>query len=142
MSEEEFPVIVAALVTSQRDVLIGKKESGENPVSEQWHLPGGHLEEDEDLREAVKREISEETDLDVEIHHIVDVYKGEIGAVRIIFHCEASDRDIDAGDDLVDIKWVSPENLEEELGDYDSEIVSERDNIRNFVEKLQKMPSF
>lgn len=139
---KDFPVVVAGLITNQGDVLVGKKEKKEgHPISGQWHFPGGHLDKDERVREAVKREIMEETDLDVEIHQLIDVYKGDVGIVRVIFHCEAEKRDAQAKDDLEEVKWVDPENLEEELGEYDSGVV-EREEISKFLEKLKKMPSF
>lgn len=37
-----------------------------------WHLVGGHVEENETLKEALKREFKEETNLDVEVGKIID----------------------------------------------------------------------
>lgn len=37
-----------------------------------WHLVGGHVEENETLREALKRELKEETNLNVEVGDIID----------------------------------------------------------------------
>jgi 8-oxo-dGTP diphosphatase len=37
-----------------------------------WHLVGGHVEENETLKEALKREFKEETNFDVEIGNILD----------------------------------------------------------------------
>ena len=141
MTEEKFPVVVAGIVTNNGDVLIGKKESVEDhPISDQWHFPGGHLDEDEDVKEAVRREIEEETGLEVKVHQLVDVYRGEVGIVRVLFHCESEDRSVTPKDDLQDVKWVEPEALSENLGDYDSSILEEREEIQNFIEKLKKMP--
>lgn len=139
---DEFPVVVAGIVTNKGDVLIGKKEEKDgHPVSGQWHLPGGHLGEDEEVREALEREIEEETGLDVDIHQLIEVYRGEAGMVRVLFHCESDSRDAEADDDLEDVKWVPPGDLEEELGEYDSDTV-ERGEIKKFLEKLEKMPAF
>lgn len=141
MTEEKFPVVVAGMVTNNGDVLIGKKESVEDhPICDQWHFPGGHLDEDEDVKEAVRREIEEETGLEVKVHQLVDVYRGEVGIVRVLFHCESEDRSTTPKDDLQDVKWIEPENLSNKLGEYDSSIVEEREEIQNFIEKLKKMP--
>jgi 8-oxo-dGTP diphosphatase len=37
-----------------------------------WHLVGGHVEENETLKEALKREFKEETNLDIEVGEIID----------------------------------------------------------------------
>lgn len=37
-------------------------------------LPGGHLEDNEKIREAAVREVREETNLDIEIDYLLDVY--------------------------------------------------------------------
>lgn len=141
MTEDEFPVVVTGIVANNGDVLIGQKEEVEgHPISDQWHFPGGHLDQDEDVKGAVRREIEEETGLEVKVHQLVDVYRGEVGIVRVLFHCESEDRSVTPKDDLQDVKWVEPEALSENLGDYDSSILEEREEIQNFIEKLKKMP--
>jgi 8-oxo-dGTP diphosphatase len=37
-----------------------------------WHVIGGHVEDNETLKEALKREFKEETDLDVHIGKVLD----------------------------------------------------------------------
>jgi 8-oxo-dGTP diphosphatase len=37
-----------------------------------WHLVGGHVEENETLKQALKREFKEETNLYVEVSEIID----------------------------------------------------------------------
>lgn len=37
-----------------------------------WHLIGGHVEENETLKDALKREFKEETNLDIEAGDIID----------------------------------------------------------------------
>lgn len=140
---DSFRIVVAGIVTNGGEVLIGRKEEVEgHPISGQWHFPGGRMDRGENVEEAARREIKEETGLEVEIHQLVDVYRGMEDMVRVIFHCEASNRDAEAEDDLEAVKWVSPGNLADELGKYDSEIVADRPRISNFVEKLKKLPNF
>jgi 8-oxo-dGTP diphosphatase len=45
---------------------------GTAPFKGRWHLVGGHVEENETLKEALKREFKEETSLDVEVGEIID----------------------------------------------------------------------
>lgn len=139
----EFPVIVSGIVTSRGDVLIGQKEEKEgHPISGEWHFPGGYLEEGEDLEEALQREIEEETGLEITIHHLVDAYYDDHGEIiRVIYHCEAEKRDAEPMDDLQEVRWVSPEDLEDALeGDIEARIALRRSRVKNLVEKLKKMP--
>ena len=41
------------------------------PFKGYWHVAGGHIEENETLIEALKREFKEETNLDIEVGEIV-----------------------------------------------------------------------
>ena len=124
-------------------MLIGQHEEAENhPVSGQWHVIGGHLEENESLVEAVKREVEEETGLEVKVHQIVDTYvEPDEGLVRVIFHCEADSIDAEAKDGLLDVDWVLPEELDDELGEHEHGILLERPEVANFIEKLKSVPT-
>ncbi len=42
------------------------------PFKGYWHVVGGHVEENETLKEALKREFREETNLDIEVGEIID----------------------------------------------------------------------
>lgn len=149
MSRYEFRTIVKAMVTYNGQILIGQKEEDEDhPIGGEWHIPGGHLEKDEKVEEAVKREVEEETGLDVSIHRIIDVMTfpwrpgEEKNSVQVFYHCEANSGEAEPLDDLQDVKWVQPEEIEEEVGQLDYEVFSDRENLNNFLEKLEKMPAF
>jgi len=66
MSEQKPKITVAALVEKDNKFLLTKEilESGK----EYWIVPGGGVEFGENLIDAVKREIKEETNLDIEIN--------------------------------------------------------------------------
>jgi ADP-ribose pyrophosphatase YjhB (NUDIX family) len=141
---DKFSVLVTGLVTNKGEVLIGKKEEIEDhPMSEQWHLPGGHLEKEEELKEKVVEKIGEKTDIEVEVHQLIDVYYDEIGEVlRVVFHCESDSRDTKPGGNLQDLNWVKPENIGSEIGELEKEILLGREDVLKFLDKLEKMPVF
>lgn len=148
MTREKFRTVVTALVSYNGRVLIGKKEEDEeHPIGGKWHILGGHLEHGEELEEAVRREVKEETGLDVEVHQLVDAmafsWKEDDpeNCLRFVYHVESESGDAEAMDDLEEVKWVQPEKLDKELCKKDSERIMKRSRMKNFVKKLEKMPS-
>jgi len=61
---KEFKAAKAVIVKDDKILLIKKADT---ILNSPWELPGGKLEEDEDYFTALKREVKEETDIDVEI---------------------------------------------------------------------------
>ena len=119
MSHREFPthplVGVGGIVFDARgNVLLVKR--GNEPRKGHWSIPGGLLELGESLLEGVKREIREETGLNVEPQAIVEVvdrlYKeGE----RVRYHyvivdywCTVVAGEAQAASDASDLHWASP----------------------------------
>ncbi|MFB6144755.1 MAG: NUDIX domain-containing protein [Candidatus Nanohaloarchaea archaeon] len=143
----EFRTVVKALITYKGKVLLGKKEEDENhPIGGEWHFLGGHLEKDEQMEEAVEREVEEETGLEVEVHQIIDVMTfswdkdGEKDSLQVLYHCEAESSDAEPDEDLEEVEWVEPSELEEQLADVEAERLENRGNQRMFLEKLKQMP--
>jgi 8-oxo-dGTP diphosphatase len=66
------PVVgVGAVVLDRGRVLLVRR--GNEPLKGEWSLPGGAVEVGETLREAIRREVREETGLDVEPRAVVEV---------------------------------------------------------------------
>jgi len=147
MARDRFRTVVTAIITFEGTVLIGKKQQKEgHPISGKWHILGGHLDHGETLENAVKREVKEETGLEVEVHQVVDVMSfdwnsdGQQDSLRFVYHVEAETDEAEARDDLADVKWVRPGNLVEKLETKDAERLQNRENQRKFLEKLEKAP--
>jgi len=93
---------------------------GQAPLLGEWSLPGGVLECGETLREAVAREVREETGLVVETSEMLGVYerliRGDEGRMRyhyvlIDFLCRPTGGDLKAGSDAAEVRWFTREEL-------------------------------
>lgn len=58
-------LVVVAIIEKDGKILMGNKAKDVGPYPNTWRLPGGGVEEGESLEEAMRREIKEETNLDV-----------------------------------------------------------------------------
>jgi 8-oxo-dGTP diphosphatase len=104
---EETPkhsVSVAGIVVDDQDrVLVNKRRDNGH-----WEPPGGVLELGETFEEGVKREVLEETGVQVEVERLTGVYKNmKRGIVALVFRCTTSDDVIKQTSEAAVIKWVS-----------------------------------
>ena len=71
-SYPERPIVgVGAIVLDGDRVLLVKR--AHEPLKGEWSVPGGAVDVGETLEEAIRREVREETCLDIEVGPIVDV---------------------------------------------------------------------
>ncbi len=111
------PVIgVSGLVfNDQGEVLLICRDNP--PARGQWSLPGGRFEAGESLAEACRREIKEETNVDVTVQHIVAVVERNIENfhyVIIDFWARLEPGKISqpqARSDASDARWIMPGDL-------------------------------
>jgi len=111
------PVIgVSGLVfNDQGEVLLICRDNP--PARGQWSLPGGRLEAGESLAEACRREVKEETNVDVSVQHVVAVVERNIENfhyVIIDFWAQLQPGKISqpqARSDASDARWIMPDNL-------------------------------
>ena len=90
-------------------------ERGREPLKGYWSLPGGVLEIGESLKDGIRREVREETGLEVEPLEIVEVFerimrdsegKAEYHYVLIDYVCSAAGGTLGAADDSSAVAWV------------------------------------
>jgi 8-oxo-dGTP diphosphatase len=111
---------VAAVIWNGRgDVLLIRR--AKEPRKGQWSLPGGKLEFGETLIEGVRREVREETGLEVEILGLIDVAEtirdAEAGAandhfVLIDYSARVISGTAVAASDAAEARWFALEELD------------------------------
>ena len=98
------PGVAGVVLRGNRIVLIRRKYGA---YRGKWCIPCGNVEVGEDIRSAVKREIREETGLDVEVGDVVDVlsthHSQERSVVGAYFLVAEKGGDLVAGDDAAEV---------------------------------------
>jgi 8-oxo-dGTP diphosphatase len=114
------PVVgVGAVVVRDGRALIIKR--AHEPRKGEWSLPGGLLELGESLQDAARREIKEETSLDVEVGPVIEtfdrVHRDDQGRIRyhfviVDFVCWPNRGEAMPGSDADGVAWVSPHEID------------------------------
>ncbi|HEV2349252.1 MAG TPA: NUDIX hydrolase [Terriglobia bacterium] len=117
----KFPLVgVGGVVIHRERVLLIRRKH--EPLKGEWSLPGGLVELGEELHQAVCRELKEETGLEVEPLEIMAVFDRIMrvprNPTRVRYHfvivdyaCRWKCGRIFPSSDVMDARWVRPENL-------------------------------
>jgi 8-oxo-dGTP diphosphatase len=109
---------VGALIFDGPRILMAQR--GKQPLLGWWSLPGGALETGELLADAVKREVLEETGLEIEPLGVVEIFerimRDDAGApeyhyVLIDYICRVTGGALQAGDDVSRVEWTRRRDL-------------------------------
>jgi len=116
MEMDKFNTILLGVIfdPAKRKILIGRRENDPYIKELTWVFPGGSLNYEEDLDAALKKKIKEKTGLDVKNLGAIfaKTYPEKKEFLSIYFLCEAVGGEAKAADDLVELKWVKPEEVE------------------------------
>ena len=105
---------VGAVVWDARDEILLIRR-GKPPRLNEWSIPGGHLEWGETLVDGARREVREETGVEVEITGLIDavdsIEHDESGVtvrhyVLINFAARLISGELKAGSDALEARWV------------------------------------
>jgi len=120
--KREYPsqpnIGVGGVVIHRGRVLLVQR--AHEPLKGRWTIPGGMVEVGEELRDAVKRELKEETGLKVEPMDLIEVFDRiqRIGR-RVRYHfvivdylCRWKSGKLKPDSDVLDARWVSPRDLD------------------------------
>ena len=109
---------MGALIFDREKLLLVQR--GKEPLKGYWSLPGGILELGETLATGIKREVLEETGLEIEPLSIFEVFerimpdsggKTEYHYVLIDYLCKPVGGELRAASDVANVAWVSQAGL-------------------------------
>jgi len=119
------------LILYKNKLLLTKRAKA--PFKNWWDLPGGYVERGETAEQSLKREIKEETGLDIKIKSIFGTYSGtaSCGAdkyrvLSVVFVAQAQGQALQANDDVLASRWFAKKEIPSKIAfDSNQKIVKE-----------------
>ena len=107
---------VAAIIIHDKKILLGKRNGSYHDM---WCIPCGYVEYYEDAREALIREIKEETNLDIILGEVFDIHSNFHNpaqhTVGIWFLVEEFRGNLIPGDDIKELKFFSSAEIKRNI---------------------------
>ena len=103
-TEAKHSVSVAAIITDDhgRALLIQRADN------RHWEPPGGVLELDETVEDGLRREVREETGLDIEPEQLTGVYKNmPRGIIALVFRAKVTGGQLATTDETTAFHWAT-----------------------------------
>jgi|SRR5690606_35908332 len=108
-------IVVLREKNNQKEILLIQRKN--EPFQNQWALPGGFVDKDEDLETAAKRELKEETSVDAQNIKQMKTYgnpyrdpRGYMVSVAYFTMIDSNTNTV-AADDAKALQWFAVENL-------------------------------
>ena len=103
-----FMIAGDAIIIKNKKILLAKR--GKGVYHSYWCLPGGRIDINETLIEGVKREVLEETGLEIEVEHLLGVYdeierdpRGR--SVTAAYFCRIVGGEQTTNSEITEIEW-------------------------------------
>jgi len=112
--QQQIPKIVVGILVynEENKIFLGKCRKW----GDRWVVPGGHIEWGETLFECVKREVKEETNLEITKIELIGVQESIFSKefheprhmVFLDYCCKAVNNDIQLNDEIQEYVWITP----------------------------------
>jgi len=135
MKDEEFQTVLLAVIydPKEKKILIGRRENDPHLEELKWCFPGGKPNHNQELETALSEKIKLKTGY--EISNLGSIFiriaPEKRDQILIYYLCEALEGTPTPGDDLVELKWVAPKELEKHF------TTSFHPNLKEYVMNLK-----
>lgn len=129
--EEKTIKVVAAIIEENNKIFVAKRLYGE--FSGLWEFPGGKYEEDETGEDAIKREIREEFEVDINVKKYLCTIEHQYESFYLImdcFICELITKNMTLHDHS-DAKWIDAMDQSIQYLPADKKVVKEYQKYKN-----------
>lgn len=127
-------VAVGVIISRDGEILLNRRDI--DPGRGRWSFPSGYVDAGEELTEAARREVREETGLDVEIGPLIGVYDNPKRPVVFIVYLAAEVKgEARAGQEVQEVVYFSPDELPDMAFDHDEEIIFDWLECRSYDSK-------
>ena len=114
--ENKFEVLIVGIIfdPKTKKVLIGRSENDDTLPGLTWFFPGESAIQSEDVDKTLKKTLKLKTGYDVKNLGAIfsKIYPERPDLLAVYFLTEAFDGEEKPGEHLVELKWVSPKELE------------------------------
>jgi 8-oxo-dGTP diphosphatase len=129
------PLTVDAIVLRDENIVLIRRKN--EPYRDMLALPGGFVERDETVEQAVLRETKEETGLDAEIVRLIGVYSDpgrdpRGPTVSICYMLKATGGTLGAASDATAVELISPGEIPPLAFDHDRMIEGARNYLKEW----------
>ena len=104
--------VVAAIISDKEKIFATQRGYGE--FKDGWEFPGGKMEQGETPQQALRREIKEELDTEIEVGELIDTVEYDYPTFHLTMHCFFCT--IKSGDLVLKeheaAKWLTRETLD------------------------------
>jgi mutator protein MutT len=131
------PLVAAAAILTRDDGKILLVKRGEDPGKGLWGLPGGYVEIDETIEQALVRELREETGLVMRLQNVLGVWSffhdsKELSGAVIVYRAHWVSGEMRLASDSTDAEWILPEEFE----NFELAFETHRAALRQFTETV------
>jgi ADP-ribose pyrophosphatase YjhB (NUDIX family) len=116
MDTKKFEVVVLAIIfdPAKKKILIGKRENDPNIPQLGWCFPGGRIRHGDEVDKVLKQHIKNKTGYTIKNLGTIfsKVYSEKEDLLAVYFLTEVFEGKEKPGEDIVELKWVSPDKVE------------------------------